>query len=118
MRSYKYQKGVSLISILFVGALLLAAVVYGKDFVMVPYTKYKAEQMLSSLARMDPSNSDKAVMERWDAMVRYEGVESIFTSDNLEVDRENGVLKLRLAYRHCAYIAGTYEFCQEQDIVE
>lgn len=110
------QRGVSLFSVILFGAIVFGAIVGGKDVIEIPYVKYKAKDMLKTASRWGSDISDEEISKKFDELVRREGVEAVFTSENLDISRVDKQLTLSLHYRHCGVIPGGYEFCQSQDL--
>lgn len=106
------QRGMSLLSVVFFGIVIVLLLVYGRAFFVIPYTSYKVGNILSGLIR-DGNTKDYEIKKIFDERVQFERIGDIVSSQNLTTSQGESGLKMTAEYEHCASLWTNWNVCAQ-----
>lgn len=109
------QRGLSLLSTVILGLLLVMGLVYLKAFVVIPYTAYKVGIIADSLSKETRVNVTE-LKKLFDQRLQFENLQGILTSDDMSVVQTSSGASIRVEYEHCEILWRDWTICSEQDI--
>ena len=108
----KHQRGFSLLSLVFTGFFVVLVLVYGKAFVVIPYTHYKVGSIMTSLIR-EGGMKEYELKKVFDERVQFERIADIITSKNLTITSGNSGVQIVAEYEHCAILWTNWNICAQ-----
>lgn len=109
------QRGMSLLSLIFMGIFVMLVLIYGRAFFTIPYTGYKVGSIMSSLIR-EGNNKDYEIKKIFDERVQFERMLDIVSSKNLTVSNGDSGVKLTAEYEHCAELWTNWTVCAQMTV--
>lgn len=112
MRSLHHQQGLSLLSIVFVGVILILGLAYARGFVQIPYTQYKVGTIVTGILK-EGTTKPSDIKSLFNSRVMFEGISGIVNADNLTIDTTEREIQVKVDYEHCEPLWKHWTVCSE-----
>lgn len=106
------QRGVSLLSLVFVGIAAVLFLVYGSALIGIPYTSYKVGNIMKGIVK-EGTTKDSDIKRVFNERVRFEGIGNIVSAENLTISQEGSTPKLTAEYEHCEALWKNWTVCAQ-----
>ena len=109
------QRGMSLLSLVFLGIVVVLLLIYARAFFVIPYTGYKVGSIMSGLIR-DGNTKDYEIKKVFDERIGFEKISNIVSSQNLTVSQGESRLQMTAEYEHCAELWTNWTVCAQMTV--
>ena len=113
MRDFKNQKGISLWSVVFVGAAILLGIVYGRHVINIHYNNYVLSEKSKDIARENVGKDDKTILKSLRDRAAFEKIDGIYADSDVVITKDNSKVDIEITYRECATLNANWEICAD-----
>ena len=113
MQNIKSQQGLSLWSIVAVGALLLLGIIYGRHVINIHYNNYVLSEKAKDVARENIGKDDKTILKALRSRAEFEKIDSLYSDADVVITKDSNKVDIEITYRECAVLNKNWEICAD-----